>query len=300
MFFLVIFSVIFSSFTITLAARRTINEKIVIEQWGSEKTQVVRPRGITVLDDYIYVTDKKSNSIIVLDKNGTFQHQSSEDELFLLKPTIINTDGESLYVIDSGNNQLKIVSKEFELLQAFNLPVSSTGDEYWDLEVVDEKIYLSSHTAGEDEAVICEFNKGGIVNKIGKSFVGHLSEFNDKLMAIQSFECYSTTDRNGHVEDGWESGKNGLFKVADDELIPEFDFEDKYGPLDFLYINDYIYVFSCATVSIDKYTRDGQYIETVLALDMRDFDIFVQLTSYDDVILVAYPKTKSIYKIELE
>ena len=296
MFSLTVF-ILISSFSIAFGEgietfRAKVNENIVTEKWGSEKTHVTVPGGIVFLDDFIYVTDKEEGTIVVLDREGNFQNKSSADDLFLIEPTVIKTDGESLYVIDSGINQLKILSKNFELLKSIKLPEPFSRAEYWDFEIIDKKIYLSSESLFKTDMAIYELNKSGMTNKITHGFIGYLSNFNGELTAVNSLVHYKNANTQGA-----KSGKNSLFKVKDDKLKSEFKFVDRYIPLDFLLADNYIYVFSAAAAGIDKYTADGQYVETLLQFE--EPDLFVQLTLCNNSILLAFPFEKAIYKIDL-
>lgn len=269
-----------------------VNEDIEIEKWTFEKTGVTMPGGIVFLDDHLFVTDKASNTIVILDREGNYMRKSSDDGLNLINPTIIKTDGETLYVIDSGNNQLKILSKNFDLINSIDLPVLDRSNEYCDIEIINENIYLSAIKAHGGDAAIYRFKKNGTVHKIGEKFIGYLSNSNNELMAENSLEFYGSSAKQGA-----KSGKNSLFKVSNEELKKEFDYVSGYMPLDFLFHDDHIYVFSAGLASLDKYTTDGHYIETLLKED--DSDIFVQLESFDNSILVSYPIKKVIYKIDI-
>jgi len=269
-----------------------INEDVAVEKWTFEKTGVTEPGGIVFLDDHLFVTDKASYTIVILDREGNYMRKNSDNDLYLINPTIIKTDGESLYVIDSGNNQLKILSENLDLINSINLPVLDRSSKYWDLEIIDENIYLSSITAYVGDAVIYRLEKNGTIHKIGEKFIGYLSNSDDELMAENSLEFYKSSGGQGA-----KSGKNGLFKVSNEQLKKEFDYVSGYIPLDFLFYDNHIYVFSAALASLDKYTTDGHYIETLLKFD--DSDIFVQLESFDDSILLSYPSEKAIYKIDI-
>lgn len=269
-----------------------LNEDIEVEKWTFEKTGVTEPGGIVFLDGHLFVTDIASNTIVILDREGNYMRKSSDDGLNLINPTIIKTDGETLYVIDSGNNQLKILSKNFDLINSIDLPVLDKSSEYCDLEIIDENIYLSSFTAYGGDAVIYRLEKNGTVHKIGEKFIGYLSNSNDELIAENSLEFYKNSEGQGG-----KTGKNSLFKVSNEQLKKEFDYVSGYMPLDFLFHDDHIYVFSAGLASLDKYTTDGHYIETLLKFD--DSDIFVQLESFDNSILLSYPIKKAIYKIDI-
>ena len=293
-----------SLFSIVLAADvKTydffVNENIEIDKWTIQSTYISHPIGITFLDGFLYVTDKKANNIVVLDNKGNFQHKSLESELFLIDPTIIDTDGKLLYIVDSGNNQLKILTKNFEIIQSINLPTLTPGVEYWDLEVIDDKIYLSSNSLLEENAVIYKLDKTGSVKRIGKEFIGYISDYKGKLMAVNSFEYYKGENEDGHLVEGGVTGINSLFKVINDGSLKQiFKYVDNYIPLDFLCTDKYYYVFSAAFAHLDKYTLDGQYLETVIKFD--ESDLFIQLEVVDNSILIAYPIKKTIYKINLE
>jgi hypothetical protein len=269
-----------------------LNEDIAVEKWTFEKTGVTVPGGIVFLDDHLFVTDKASNTIVILDREGNYMRKNSDDGLNLINPTIIKTDGESLYVIDSGNNQLKILSENLDLINSIDLPVLDKNSKYWDLEIINENIYFSSIKAQRGAGVIYRLGKNGTIHKIAEKFIGYLSNLNDELMAENSLEYYESAG-----DQGGKSGKNSLFKVSNEQLKKEFDYVSGYIPLDFLFYDNHIYVFSAALASLDKYTTDGHYIETLLKFD--DSDMLVQLESFDNSILVSYPSEKVIYKIDI-
>lgn len=86
---LFVFSILFliHSFSYVFATgiedfRENFNENIVFEKWDSGKTRVAQPHGIVFFDNFIYVTDMERGTIVVLDKDGEFQYQSSDRELF--------------------------------------------------------------------------------------------------------------------------------------------------------------------------------------------------------------------------
>jgi len=273
-----------------------VNDTIVTEEWDSNKTHVTEPRGITFLDGNIYVTDMKAGSIVVLDRNGNFQYQSSDSELFLFEPTVIKTDGKLLYVIDSGNYQLKILSKDLELIEVVKLPDKYPEMNYWDLEIVDEKIYLTPSSMFEEYTAIYELGKSGELYKKSQEFFGYFSVFNNELMVVNSFETYKK-EEYGIETIGGKSGKNSLYRMINDELKQEFEFVNKYAPLDFIRIGNFIYVVSSANRSLDKFTADGRYIETLFIMDKTG--LFVQLEYVDDSILIVFPTKKTIYKVNI-
>jgi flagellar basal body-associated protein FliL len=290
--------------------KQTINENISFEKWGSQRTLIEVPGGITYLDGHLYVTDKEAGKIVVLDKNGIFLRQSTSNNLKLIEPTTIKTDGELLYVLDSGDTRLKILTKDFELVKSMYYSFSEKASKmlYWDLEVIEGKIYVTSFSMLEEEAVFYQYDESAenVKHFASDGFLGYLSTFNGQLMAVNSLEftIFKTQDGTVFPVKSAFSGKNSLFKVngfygfkPEDQLKEEFGFVDGYIPLDFLLLDNYIYVFSGATASLDKYSIDGQYIETVLNLD--DTGLFVQMTSYDNVILIANPQKRSIYKVFL-
>ena len=273
------------------------NEHINVEKWVFAKTNIKAPGGIVFLDGYLYVTDKVSNTIVVLDKDGNFKRNSLESNLYLFEPSIIKTDGEHLYVIDSGYNQLKIISKDFELIHSINLPAMYLGDQYWDLELISEKIYLTAASPIIEATGIFELDKNGTVHQFGKKFVGYLSNFGGLLMAINAMEYFDGRFENNQQIRGVESGRNGLFQVSDDDFIKKFSYVNEYTPLDFLLVNKQIYVFSNTGSCLDKYTLEGQYLETLLELEYKD--VYIQLESMDDSILLVRPTEDIIYKIDL-
>ncbi len=281
----------------TFSLKTINNEKINIEEWTFEKTSVKAPAGIVFLGDFIYVTDKDSDAIVVLDKNGDFKRDSSESNLYLFEPTVIKTDGEFLYVIDSGYNQLKILSQNFDLINSINLPGLYLGDQYWDLEIIEEKIYLTAGTPIIETTGIFELDKAGTVHQFGKKFVGYLSNFSGDLMAINAMEYFEGEDETGQYVRGVQAGRNGLFEVNEDKLKKRYEYVRKYTPLDFLLVDDHIYLFSGSRSNLDKYTTDGQYIETILNLEYADY--YVQLESMGDSILLVRPTEDIFYKIDI-
>ena len=178
------------------------------------KNRVVLP----FLDEYIYVTDKTTGTIVVLDKEGNFQRQSSKDELSLSEPTVIKTDGKLLYVIDSGNNQLKVLTTDFELVKSLDLidsdpnTFSTPNIKEWDFEIIDEKIYLAMFSLFDDNAMVYELNENNEFKKIADGFVGYLANFNDELMAVNSFEFRYVTQR--HSNDAYLAALQGKKQIV--------------------------------------------------------------------------------------
>jgi hypothetical protein len=293
--------------------KKNNNESISYEKWGAGKTLVSEPSGITILDDQIYVTDKLSGTIVVLDKNGRFLKKSTKSNLFLAKPTLIKTDGELLYVVDSEALKLKVISKDFELIKSVKLPYEEffgdwdyvkiylDADEiFWDLEIIEQSVYLANQGVIEEFSKIYELTENDTFQERIGGFCGYISDCHGELMAVNTFMFgYTKLEHKNYAAKGMKSDKNYLYKVKDDALKSEFRFVDKYTPLDFLFLDDFIYVFSGSTVGLDKFSKDGEFVETVLNLDVYDSSLNVQLATYDNIILIAYPEKKSIYKVVL-
>jgi hypothetical protein len=275
-----------------------INEDITVEKWSVDKTNVVDPNGIVLLNGALFVTDKEKDSIVVLDEDGNYIRDSLENELFLLNPTVIKTDGNYLYVIDSGMNQIKILSQEFDLVRCINLPSLDQSSDYWDLEVINENIYLSCITSAGEDAIIYELGKNDVIQKMGDKFIGYISEFNNELMAANSLEYFEGRTEKGLKSEGGKTGKNNMYEMLNNELKIKFEYAYGYIPLDFIFLDDYIFSFSAAYASLDKYTMDGQYVETLLKLDFSR--LFIQLESVDNCILITCPAEKAIYKVVLD
>ena len=113
---------------------------------GSTGHAMIKPYGICVLNERVYVSVSQFSCLHAYKTNGEFimekGHEGKGEGQFVF-PTGMNTDGSSkIFVCDYGNNRVQVFSKDLHFKQIIGVgnlsnPTDVAVDREWDLFVVD-------------------------------------------------------------------------------------------------------------------------------------------------------------------
>lgn len=268
----------------------------VIETFEAPNLHLKRPMGITTLDDYVLICDADANDIVVFDKNLNFVQRIGTlgiNQGEFIFPSNIQTYNNDLYVLDTGNNRVQVLDSEYNFKNEYKLLSlnSQQGDFYKDMQVLSpEHFYFTTVSFGEN-ADIFEFNNNEI-SSLGNTFWGCIENTGEKMFAINTLQIIDNSNSNFSAV----SGENFLYTIEHDKIEEKCSLPNKYTIADFEIIENEIYALSTFWHRIDKFTLDGEYIETIAELDELNYDAFMTVDE-NNIFYVTDSKKLKVYKI---
>lgn len=239
------------------------------------------PQSIVRVEDNIVVSDSKLHCLFVFDSDGKFIKRVGavgNGELHFLYPMGLVYKDNVLYVVDSGNHRVQLLSKDFEYLGERKLNDIDSAHPYSHIEVDGDDIYVSVAESVESKYTYIYKISGedNRIYQIGLNSVGCLRKSNNSLYFINTWEKTISQTFNG---------ENHLYTIEDDKL--EEEFELPYGVMakDLFFRDEYIYILDGRNSSVDKFELSGKYIETIYQcpLDNGINDSEVSFLYYDDI-----------------
>lgn len=267
--------VLFAMFIISSCSRNESDAKKMLENFefiesDSYKKDIFldasrsleEPQGIACTESGIYVVDKKRDSIELYSYEGVLIDSIGEtgnSEGQLLSPTAIAVDKDNtLYVAEEGNKRITCYDKEYNFLKCYYLNeiVKDKSARILDIEVDNDKtIYCT--IASYDKKVCGLYRiKDGKVERHGNSISGMLGT-NKEFSEIKYVQRYKWDN------EGIMSATGYIGSIQENKIIRQGELPKGYSATDILIYNNDIYLFSGGYNTFDKFTMDGQYIETV-------------------------------------
>ena len=237
-------------------------EGYIVDTFEASHTGIDQPRGILSIGDLLYVCDWKTNSIIVLDngQNPIDQIGSiGSAPLEFIRPTGITADESHIYVIDSGNNRVQVLTYQKEFIKSIPLPAFPEVA-FWDIAVGGDKtIYVASNAIIPNEAHIYMQRGDSAFKALDVGFSGKLYAADGKVFALETYELET-------LKDGYriKSGKNNLYQIERDSVIKIAAWPMEYTAGDFLVDNNNIVCLSTAYLTLDVFRNNGDYQATLV------------------------------------
>lgn len=248
-----------------------LSDRYVLETISKSQTSLQSPRGILCRADDIIICDWEQHCLVVLDAEGSLLYtvgQQGNAPLEFLRPTGITQTENEIYVIDSGNSRVQILSHDWEYQGSFDLPVFTfqATDNFMDIAVAsDGSIYLSAHVIPTKEAYIYRFNDNTVeIVKNTEGFYGMLASYDGVVYSLNSRELYETSKSYS-----MRSGRSWLKEVIGNKTIAEWPYS--HSPSDFLFTGEVFYCYSGGYCSVDCFDASGVYLETLAMLPHPDF-----------------------------
>ncbi len=150
--------------------------------YGTYDGQFVYPEGITVRNNEIIVSDTGTNRVDKFDKNGFYQNSVYDKNKKFLRPTgIFSDESGHLYVLDSGNAQLKVFDKKDRLIYFIDFKIKNkkVKMEINDIWVQNGLIYVSD-----------TLNKNIKIYDKDMKYKGEIGKGSDVMMAIKMMSIF--------------------------------------------------------------------------------------------------------------
>jgi len=289
---------------------------------------IISPEG------FIYILDSQDNNIKMFKKDGSFAKcigRQGQGPGEFVRPWTISIIKDKIYVTDTGNRRIQVLSSEGNFIRSYKIPV-----EYGTGLILDSKANLFLNTKGfkSPKLISVYDNQGNLVREFG-ALEGNLIEYYD-------FTLIKKQIKEGEIPDSFkndlllindQSGDlfavhralNKLKKFASDgKLLKETEIEaEEYKEIykEFLqknesetnpsmfwgliYVNDlaidrngnlYVLLNIPSQMIIYVYSNDGQYMGKFLGVEDSIFRIGI----YNGNCLVALSQeTQFIYRFSL-
>jgi DNA-binding beta-propeller fold protein YncE len=237
-------------------------------------TEPNEPTGITSDKSHLYICDSGNDRIIVCDFDGKivteFGKTGSNFGEFDY-PNFVSVNETHICVHDKGNNRLQIFDKnsdntadfvrEYSLDEQFEFPFEITDIAFDN----SGEIFLSVMVSKEkdaDRSGIYVINNDDKLVKIKDMSVGKFGKNNDNNIIFTS--TYEYSDKK------WISGYAEMLLINGEEVTRKVGFaNDTYSALSVASYGDEIYVYNDCTMSLDVFSPEFVYKETVFSEEVK-------------------------------
>ena len=117
--------------------RRNGTEDRTIGKYGSGDAEFIAPQGILMVNGRVYVSDTGNNRLSIFDSDGTFITQA--DINGLRYPTSLTSDGNYIFLLDTGASCIRILSPSGDQLYTLTDHFENPTDIYFN----DGRLYIS-------------------------------------------------------------------------------------------------------------------------------------------------------------
>ncbi len=273
-----------------------------------ESDSVKSPSGILVLDDKIYIVDQEMNSVLILDKQGNLLEKFGETgngESQFLSPRQICSWKDNFFVLDSGNNRVEVFDEKFAYINSVQLNKFeemniSASHEFGYCDITLDglgNIYVSVLAISPQNTHIYMIDTDGIIYELGNNFVGYMDSMDDRVMFL-NHKTVKTAKVSGKMSSIYAAYTNFLYQIEDGKLetIAELPFE--YTPVGFTHSDTNIYMYSEKYNTLDRYTRDGEYLSTLYQFEPQSGIRYLAFDEKTESIFATSPETGKIYQIQ--
>ena len=268
-------------------------------KWNTEQMGFNNPSGILCREEDVIIADKGNDCLFVYDYEGNLINQIGDigsGPLEFLAPTGLTSYMDKIYVIDSGNNRIQILTQNFEYIDEVQvLNENDTTITYENIAVGKKgEIYLCGDSLMSRSIDKYENNK---LVRIEENFYGSIFGENGQTYAINRGNVCVNPDE---LEMTVASGKNYLFKIVEDELKVVSELPEGLGINSFVIKNDKLFCSSNTLAKIFAFTMNGEYEETIA--DFKDLQHNMDLRNYMAInsngdLLFSNPETGEIFNI---
>lgn len=243
-----------------------------VAPFNSEEAGIKKPAGILCREKDILVLDQDSCSIEVLDYEGNCIQsigQLGSGQLEFQSPTGLTAGGDKIYVIDSGNHRIQVLTQGLEFFKEIkNIELNTfDGTDYRSIAVdKEENIYLAGNLLMD--RTIVEQDKNTVeLHKILDNFYGSVYSKDLDVYAINRGQVFADIE-NKTIGIGY--GKNNLFSLDGKKASVKCSLPDSLQILTFCIKGDRLYCISFMEKAVMSFDLTGNYIETVGLLEEPD------------------------------
>ncbi|MDR0983455.1 MAG: hypothetical protein LBL93_00390 [Ruminococcus sp.] len=221
------------------------------------------PFGITSDESYFYICDSGNNKVIVCNFDGKIVKEIKDLNI----PKFIAADSENLCIYEKGTNRLKFFTKdgnfvkEYSLDNKFDFLIEVTDIEYDESGNILLSIMVSNEKKA-DKSGIYSVNKDDELKQIKAMSVGKFGKNNDGGVIFAS--TYEYKDKK------WISGYAEMLLIGGEKVTLETGIaNDTYSAVSVATYNNEIYVYNDSTMSLDVFSPEFVYKETVFSEEVK-------------------------------
>lgn len=241
-----------------------VSENIYLkkEELHIENEILSKPEQIISDGEYLYICDSENNRILKCGLNGESPCSIGcigNGKCEFIKPKCIAINSENICVYDYGNKRIQIISKTGEFIKEYLLDDFNHLSYVTDVEITDNNsVYFSiiSFNDSINEAGIYKATDEGYV-LIKDLAVSNLGKDNDSKDVFYILKCELKNKSE------WGSGYSEIGRISERNVSIVAAVSNFYSPVDIALVGDNIYVWDNAFKSIDKFSINGKYTETI-------------------------------------
>lgn len=239
--------------------------KEIFEIKGAE---LASPNQIASIDDMLFICDTENDRVIKCDLQGNMLCEigglgTSEGEF--VEPCCIAVSSSGICVYDRGSKRIQTFSFNGDFISEFYLSDKfSAAASVVDIAISEEGIVyfsLLSFAKHLSEAGLYTLYNGELT-KIRDLAVGYLTANGETIYYMSKYELKNETE--------WTSGYAEIFKIQSNEISRLSAFSDFYSANGLDFMNEKIYTYNFCGPSLDVFSIDGMYIETLFSEPVRN------------------------------
>ena len=214
------------------------------------------PAGISCLEEYMLISDKKTNQIFQVNYAGEILNQN-----VLFSAGQIEVVDEMIYVMDPEGNRIQVLDMNLKPKDEIILKEKTyLGAEYepQSLAVNDEGVYVTGFSL--ESRVIDKYDNGKRI-EIGDNFIGDIECYEDDIYLINSMVCYY--DKENDTFGAMSSGPEWLMKINGNEIEKICELPFGFYIIEFFMEEEGIVCVSGSGGALYRINRAGEYVETI-------------------------------------
>lgn len=238
-----------------------------IQEIFTETSHVEVPGNFLCRENDVLVTDIKRNRMISLDFEGNFVGEVGSlgsAPLEFMEPTGIALNEQYIFVLDSGNRRVQVLTHDLTHMQDLHLKrLALEFTSYLDISATkDGTLYFATDSPFPEDAFLYQIDFESTLKPVAaQAFIGSTYYHEGILYALDTGEV------KGKKGEGYGFGPGHIgfyqFDPENKEFIELFRFDDDYGPTDFMIEEGLIYVLSANRSTLDVFDMKGKYLETI-------------------------------------
>lgn len=193
---------------------------------------------LVCIDDEIIATDSENDCLLIINKeNGEMKTKgktgNGNDDY--LNPHGIYIKDDLIYVVDSGNNRIKILDTNLDFVNSIgtnNITLwKDTGAFLDDISVDDDgNIFFTVNTCIEKDAKLYCIEQGSDnPNVIMNNCTGVVTSYGNKTYFANTFELSKSMEKR--------TGNSYIYEIENNEVVSSYLLPEKYAPIG-LYVDE--------------------------------------------------------------
>lgn len=273
------------------------NDTYQKEIWNMRGKKLKMPAGLLCRENDLIIVDKGNDSLIVSDYEGNMVRSvgnTGNGALEFMTPTGIALYEDKIYVIDSGNQRIQILSQELEYIEEIKISNEDDPSIIYENIAVDSDyaIYLCGDSLKSRSVDKWEDGK---IRRIEENFYGSIYGEDGKVYAINRGNIGVDPEK---LEMTVIAGENSLFQIEGDHFIQICELPKGLVINAFVLREGEIVCSSNKLAKLFVFDMNGRYKETVSGLKelKADMDLRNYLSiNEDQEVFFSNPQTGEIF-----